>query len=313
MSMSSTVSDPLIFQEGLRESLSKLISDESGVRVILLYGASGSGLEELAEEVVCKWMECEKEQIPRLVDFQKIVPLGPSRNLRLEMMKEVPPERKDKTHPFLGIPVQNYFRTRPLMSSHKCIWIKDIDRAGERAANSLLKTLEEMPDYARVIMTTEHLSHVLSTIQSRSICICVSHPSQHEIEAKLGEIEDWKKPFIMTVGDLNEVNENEEIYEILSDTLNLLRSQSPAPALRISETVRDCAKRIAEEKKISMRAAHSEVLAVVGRWLRYQYPQSHEYGILCAEAHKLVQGNANAQYVFDGLFASILTKVGNLQ
>ena len=57
---------------------------------------------------------------------------------------------------------------KPLAGNRRVFLIDHVDRAGEQAANSLLKTLEEPPDHLILIMTAENAYDLLPTIRSRA-------------------------------------------------------------------------------------------------------------------------------------------------
>jgi DNA polymerase-3 subunit delta' len=57
----------------------------------------------------------------------------------------------------------------PHKGNRRIFLIDHVDRAGDQAANSLLKTLEEPPDHLVVIMTAENAYDLLPTIRSRAV------------------------------------------------------------------------------------------------------------------------------------------------
>ena len=58
---------------------------------------------------------------------------------------------------------------RPLKGHRRVFLIDQIDRAGEQAANSLLKTLEEPPAHLILLLTAANPYDLLPTIRSRSV------------------------------------------------------------------------------------------------------------------------------------------------
>src|SRR6202041_73531 len=73
----------------------------------------------------------------------------------------------------IGIPQMRLLKERaqykPLHRGRRVFLIDQVDRAGEQAANSLLKTLEEPPDHLVVIMTAANAYDLLPTIRSRAV------------------------------------------------------------------------------------------------------------------------------------------------
>lgn len=64
-------------------------------------------------------------------------------------------------------------------SGMKCVIIHEADRMTEAAQNSLLKTLEEPPEYALFMLLTESSAALLPTIRSRCVLIRFA-PLEHE-------------------------------------------------------------------------------------------------------------------------------------
>lgn len=86
-------------------------------------------------------------------DFLTFPPDGPLRQISIQQMRLL------KERAQFG----------PLKGGRRVFLIDHIDRANEQAANSLLKILEEPPDYLLLIMTAENAYDLLPTIRSRSV------------------------------------------------------------------------------------------------------------------------------------------------
>lgn len=76
---------------------------------------------------------------------------------------------------------------QPLKGKWRVFLIDQIDRANEQAANSLLKILEEPPEYLILIMTAENPYDLLPTIRSRSITFPLHRLSDEDMRAFLKE------------------------------------------------------------------------------------------------------------------------------
>jgi DNA polymerase-3 subunit delta' len=70
---------------------------------------------------------------------------------------------------------------KPLKGKHRIFLIDHIDRAGEQAANSLLKTLEEPPEHLILIITAENAYDLLPTIRSRAVPFWLAPLSNDEM------------------------------------------------------------------------------------------------------------------------------------
>jgi DNA polymerase-3 subunit delta' len=104
-----------------------------------------------------KWPAEKRNEDPLLFasypDFVTFAPDGPLRQISIPQMRLL----KERA------------QFRPLKGDRRVFLIDQIDRAGEQAANSLLKTLEEPPDHLILFLTAANPYDLLPTIRSRSI------------------------------------------------------------------------------------------------------------------------------------------------
>jgi len=100
-------------------------------------------------------------------DFLTFAPDGPLRQISIPQMRLL----KERA------------QYKPLHGSRRVFLIDQVDRAGEQAANSLLKTLEEPPDHMILILTAENLYDLLPTIRSRSVVLNFSPLSNDDMQA----------------------------------------------------------------------------------------------------------------------------------
>src|SRR5947209_11772771 len=70
---------------------------------------------------------------------------------------------------------------KPSRGARRVFLIDHLDRAGEQAANSLLKTLEEPPDHLILIVTAENAYDLLPTIRSRAVPFWLAPLSSDEM------------------------------------------------------------------------------------------------------------------------------------
>jgi DNA polymerase-3 subunit delta' len=108
-------------------------------------------------------------------DFVTFPPDGPMRQISIQQMRLL----KERS------------QFGPLRGQHRVFLIDQIDRANEQAANSLLKILEEPPDYLILVMTAENEYDLLPTIRSRSVIFSMSALSDPEMAA-FAQSRGWK-------------------------------------------------------------------------------------------------------------------------
>ena len=104
--------------------------------------------------------------------------------------------------------LQNVINIKPIFSKKSVYIIDDADLMTIEAQNSLLKILEEPPEYAVIILIVHNERSVLSTVKSRCINIKFSKLSDKDI----------KKYFLKN--DLNFEDKNINVFKVLDGSLN---------------------------------------------------------------------------------------------
>lgn len=85
--------------------------------------------------------------------------------------------------------LQKKIQEKPIISNNKVYIINDADKMTKEAQNCLLKTLEEPPKYATIILIGTNENAFLSTIKSRCMIIHFNKLSNEEIKIYLKEQE----------------------------------------------------------------------------------------------------------------------------
>jgi hypothetical protein len=300
--------DGLIGLETAKAAVRQLARPDSGVHAVLFYGQPGSGTTSLALAVAQAWM-CPKatdegpcgacgvcKALPegRAVDLQHIHPWGPQSLLKLSAIRE----KREDSDPFTGTPIRTFFRTRPLMARHKVVILEHAHRLGSDAANALLKTLEEPPPGAKLILTTSELGRVLPTIRSRCLPLACELPA-------------WEggSMFAETPGQAAALEACREEYEAIRQRLDASQLR-PHQALALSRDLRACADAISKKADIGARQAQAETARCVAQWLRQRPGATPAMVQSAVQAYRLLLGNASAAFTFDSLFCSLCFETG---
>ena len=145
--------------------LSQLLQGERSTPALLFYGPAGVGKRYLAEQFAKSFL-CQKD--PEIEDdcpscrafkagthpdFIKVAQLAPGKEILIEQIKEMSRQAS----------------YAPTLSTHKVCIIDGADFMKAAAANSLLKLLEEPPDFWLFILIATDVNRLLPTILSRVI------------------------------------------------------------------------------------------------------------------------------------------------
>ncbi len=92
--------------------------------------------------------------------------------------------------------MQQKIYEKPITSSKKVYIINNAENMTKEAGNCLLKTLEEPPEFACIILVTNNESRVLTTIKSRCTKILFTEETKEELtEEETKRYEELEKIF----------------------------------------------------------------------------------------------------------------------
>lgn len=271
---------------------SKLADIDGHCPPVLLYGRSGGEIGEIERVLLRGWLGEEaisEEGDPVHVDLLHVTPVGKTSSIQLNQMREVSGSENDGS-----VPALRFLRTPPLTAKHKVVWIEPAHRMVDRAAHSLLKSLEEPEPYSRVLLTTDSLGSVLPTIRSRSICVAC----RTSVEGDSDPLDSW-----VPVGC-------EVLDPFRGQVIELMREVETAPidaALMVSERWHEIAKEWAAASGAHDRVACAWVTELVGAYLLYRNasPELCQHTLV---SHRRILGNVTPPLVFDDLAAQILRR-----
>ena len=151
-------------QERVVELFQNAIRNNHLAHAYIFAGQEGVGKtsfsRELAKAIFCKHPgldacdtcnNCQRIASDNFSDLFFILPEKNSRVIKIEQLKYL----------------QDVLKVKPLESKYKMVIIQSADKMNEEASNCLLKTLEEPPSYAIIILIVTSLESVRETIRSR--------------------------------------------------------------------------------------------------------------------------------------------------
>ncbi len=146
---------------------------------------------------------------------------------------------------------------KPYQSRYKIYLIADGDRMNEAAQNALLKTMEEPPEYAVLVIMTTNAEHFLPTIRSRCVTLnfrWVSDGQIREYLMKQYQLTDYRAAEVVSfaqgnVGKAIMLASSSLFTDLRDRLLSCLRKISERNILEISQETQELMA-IAEEKTV---------------------------------------------------------------
>lgn len=217
----------IIGHEQIIEHLQNAIKYKKVSHAYILNGEKGSGKKLLAE-TFAKTVQCESGDVN---------PCGNCTSC-IQMDTHNHPDVVHVTHEKASIGVDDIrsqvnsdIGIKPYSSQYKIYIIDDADKMTEQAQNALLKTIEEPPSYGIVILLTDNINQLLSTILSRCVTLNLK-PIQTDIikEYLMREyhIPDYAAALSASfsqgnIGKAIRYASSEEFLKIKDEVLHLLR------------------------------------------------------------------------------------------
>ena len=228
----------IIGNDKIKSGLNKAIKLNKYSHSYLFLGVSGIGKKMIAKEfakmILCegdvpccnKCKSCIEFDSNNNPDFEEIVPDG--NNIKIEQIREM----------------QRKIIESPIISSKKVYILDDADTLTREAQNCLLKTLEEPPNFATIILIGSNESSFLSTIKSRCTILKFDPIKNEEIEKFLKnkyELEGIPKSIIEassgSIGKAEILKDKQELYESITQVINNIENQDLIDTLKNAEII----------------------------------------------------------------------------
>lgn len=177
--------EDILGNDDVKKYLTNCIENKNFSHSYIFSGIKGVGKYTFAKD----FAKCILED-PMMQDYYELEPDGKS--IKVAQIREL----------------QNVINIKPTFSEKSVYIIDDADLMTIEAQNSLLKTLEEPPEYVVIILIVHNERSVLSTVKSRCVNIKFNKLSDKDI----------KKYFLKN--DLNFEDKNINVFKVLDGSLN---------------------------------------------------------------------------------------------
>lgn len=218
----------LIGNEKNKELLKVAVKDHNLVHSYLFTGPEGIGKDLFAKEFA-QMILCAGDEKPCHICKSCIEFLGESHPDFMIIKPEDGKTIKIDQVRFM----QEKIAEKPVTSEKKVYILSQSETMTREAANSLLKTLEEPPEYAVIILTTSNESKLLTTIKSRCIKIhftpipdekILEYLKQHHLDSEITT--NMIKQAGGSLGKLLKMTEEKEQYLGIENLLKQIETQT---------------------------------------------------------------------------------------
>jgi len=218
----------------IAQELQNYVKQNKASHSYLFYGQEGIGkklfAQEFARMLLCQNPQettpcnsCIKYQSGNHPDFAIIEADGKS--VKIEQIRNI----------------QEQIAQKPIQSRKKIYIIDDSDKMTKEAQNCLLKTLEEPPEYATLILIASNESKLLATIKSRCTKIAFQNISQTEMLAYLKEkgIQETNQNLLKlyngSIGKAIRLQEKRNLYEQIETIVDSIEKQDIVAVFKQAE------------------------------------------------------------------------------
>ena len=213
----------LVGNEKVKEYLNSTIENKNISHSFMFVGKPGIGKKQFAhqyaEMIMClqdgkcdgnsaKCDSCVKFEGNANPDYAEILPDG--KTLKIEQIRNL----------------QARIVEKPITSRRKVYVIDDADLMSEESQNCLLKTLEEPPEYAVIILIVSNESRILPTIKSRCVIIKFQPLTSKEIKQVKPELSDDLIQLLEgSLQNVENIEQKKEQYAQLLNIVNVLENK----------------------------------------------------------------------------------------
>lgn len=171
----------VIGHKNIIEHLKKAVANNKVSQAYVFSGEDGSGKRMLAE-IFAKTLLCEAHGEEPCNKCKSCLQVEGNNQPDLIYVTH---EKASIGVDEIRIQLNNDILIKPYSSPYKIYIIDEAEKMTEQAQNALLKTIEEPPEYAVIMLLTTSLGKVLPTIQSRCVHLELKAVSEKEIKKYL--------------------------------------------------------------------------------------------------------------------------------
>jgi len=220
----------------VKEYLNNSIVNNNYLHSYLFVGTSGIGKKLIAEEFSrkilcletaednCKCKSCLCFNGNNHPDYKVINESGET--IKVDTIRELTKKVYEK----------------PIISNHKVYIINEADKMTQEAQNSLLKTLEEPPEFTTIILISSNENSILNTIKSRCMKLGFNNIADNSLQEYAKSNLSYNhltnamiKAWGGSIGKAITLNENEDLYTKIEQFLDSIPSMNQIEICRLGK------------------------------------------------------------------------------
>ena len=275
----------IIGNEQIREQLRKTVEQGKASHSYLFVGPEGIGKKLIAQEFATLILNKDIINNP---DFDIIIPDGNS--LKIEQIREL----------------QKRIQEKPIASQKKVYIIDDAEKMTTESQNALLKTLEEPPEFATIILISSNENAFLATIKSRCMIIHFQKLNDNQIKNYMSNNYGLKNVnqnmldiFQGSIKKAISLKDKIEQYKIIEDIVDSIEKQKDL--IEISKIAEPLYK---TKEEINEMLEYMNIIFIKKAKENYLYTKGIE---IVENTKKRIRQNANYDMCIDFLIFNICT------
>lgn len=224
--------DKLVGNEEIKKLLKEALETNNVSHSYMFSGISGIGKKlfaiEFAKEIMClenhecnnTCDSCIKFNAESNPDFSIVIPDGNS--IKVNQIRSL----------------QEDIAKKPIISNKKVYIIENADLMSEESQNCLLKTLEEPPEYANIILIVSNESRMLPTIKSRCVILKFSKINNQDLLKSASNLTEEQVELLDgSFEKLPELEAKTEEYESVKRIVDTLKNKELVDVLNNSDVL----------------------------------------------------------------------------
>ncbi len=239
----------IIGQEQLKEHLQNAISMNKVSHAYIINGERSSGKEFIAK-VFATALQCERDGVEPCGECHSCKQAGSGNQPDIIFVSHDKPNTIGVED--IRAQINNDIAIKPYSSPRKVYIMNEGEKMTVQAQNALLKTLEEPPEYAVILILTANVDSLLPTILSRCVVLNMKPVADNKVKKYLMEdlaVPDYKANICVAfargnIGKAKMLATSEEFEKVKEEAVTLVKYIND---MEISEVVK-AIKKISEYK-----------------------------------------------------------------